>query len=307
MTTDTPEQNQANMPKISIVTPSYNQAQYLEQAILAVLDQGYENLEYIIIDGGSTDASIEIIKKYQDRLHYWCSEPDGGQYFAINKGFERATGDIFAWLNSDDMYVPGALRSIASIFQEFPDVHWISTLQQLVWDFEGKCVAEHKMPGYSKRAFLDGLYFTEPGYRLGFIQQESTFWTRSLWERAAGLSLERPLAADFDLWCRFYRLEELLGANIPLAGFRAHSKNRSSDLERYRSEAMKSLNELRLETNWPGHGLAFKVWNHMCRIPKLRHLFFALNSKTGRTYKSTNIHPAIEDGAASWDKHDAYF
>ena len=108
-------------PKISIVTPSFNQVQFIEETIRSVILQNYPNLEYIIIDGGSTDGSVEIIKKYEKYLTYWVSEPDSGQSEAINKGWKIATGDIIAWLNSDDMYMPYALSTIASMYAANPD------------------------------------------------------------------------------------------------------------------------------------------------------------------------------------------
>ena len=201
-------------PKISIVTPSYNLALYLEQTILSIVQQEYPNLEYIIIDGGSTDGSVEIIKKYEQYLSYWVSEPDNVLYYALQKGFEQATGDIMGWLNADDLLHPKALFTLGSIFRDISEVQWLQGYPT-VFDKAGRVVS-HRPPQSSKYSFYLKQYHNGK-----FIQQESTYWRRSLWEKTGEfVSSEYKLAGDFELWMRFFQHEVLYNTSALIGGFR---------------------------------------------------------------------------------------
>lgn len=205
-------------PKISIVTPSYNQAQYLEETILSVLGQMYPNLEYIIIDGGSTDGSADIIKKYDSALKYWVSEPDGGQSDAINKGFSVASGDILAWINSDDMYMPGVLFLIADCFQnEKTDllygncIHFRQDGNKV--DSKGSNV---------ERAPIGKLTMND------FIIQPSTFWRRRVWEKVGLLNNQMHYAFDWEWFIRVYKSEfTFCFLKKPLSMYRIHDAHKS--------------------------------------------------------------------------------
>jgi len=263
-------------PRISIVTPSYNQEQFLEETICSVLDQGYPNLEYIIIDGGSTDKSSEIIRKYAAHLAYHCSEPDRGHYDAVNKGFARSTGEIMAFLNSDDKYFPGALRIVAESFLCFPEISWIASLLPAMWDLHGNCIDIARSPGYSREAFLDDCYGGKGPLRFGPIQQESTFWRRSLWEAIAGrIRSDISHAADFDLWCRFYAHADLYGLVAPLGGFRIRAGQRGeggrSDL--YTRQRLDALSEAREKLLWkPSFFREFSIRCRLFDLPKIKLL-----------------------------------
>ncbi len=295
-----------NWPRISIVTPSLNQGKFLEASIYSVLSQGYPNLEYIIIDGGSTDNSVEIIKKYQDHIHYWCNEPDDGHYAAINKGFNNATGDIFAWINSDDLYCPWALRTVAHVFTQLQHVQWLSTLSPLCWDAHGFIAHTKHLAGFSKEAFLDGCYLPKWSKRIGWIQQESTFWRRELWEEAGGLREEIKLAADFDLWARFYNLSELHGIKTPLGGFRWHSDQRSLDISGYFEEAEASLLELRetcgyIEKRQP------PLRRFFSKIPKMQRISNHYYRSKYEKYSGTQLVHAGREYPGRWKEINKTF
>jgi glycosyltransferase involved in cell wall biosynthesis len=221
------------LPRISIVTPSFNQGRFLDETIRSVLDQGYPDLEYFVLDGGSSDESVGVINRYADRLAGWVSEKDKGQYDAVNKGLARCTGEVMAWLNSDDKYTPWALSVVGEIFAQFPQVQWLTSLFPLHWDSAGRAVNCKQVDGFSRRAFYRGENVPRTGAPGGlvthFIQQESTFWRRSLWEKAGGrIDASLPLAGDTELWAKFYQHADLYGVATPLGGFRMHGDQKTS-------------------------------------------------------------------------------
>lgn len=230
-------------PQISIVTPSYNQAEFLEETICSVLDQGYPNLQYVIVDGGSQDGSVDIIKKYEKHLWWWVSEPDRGHGHALNKGFLHTTGEIMAWLNSDDKYREGAFQAAAEIFSEHNQVNWIVGKNGW-WNESGDFVSE-KFVYKNVYDFLFGDY--------EWIQQESTFWRRGLWQAAGGYINENyRFMVDGELWTRFFALDELWHINQVLSGYRMHGNNRAKlYLKEVKSEMEQAIRDLaqKLETD----------------------------------------------------------
>jgi len=201
-------------PKIALVTPVFNSARYLEATIRSVLSQGYPNLEYVIADGGSTDGSVEIIRKYESQLHAWFSEPDRGMYHAINKAFARTSGEGMGWISATDLLHAGSLFVVGSVFCAFPEVEWI-TGRPTGFSDEGMAVETLRLRRWSRRRFLAGAN--------RYIQQESTFWRRSLWDRAGGRVDEaRRSASDFELWVRLFRFAQLYPVDALIGGFRSH-------------------------------------------------------------------------------------
>ena len=199
-------------PTISIVTPSLNQARYLEATMSSVLDQRHPGLEYVVVDGGSTDGSVDVIRSRQHELAWWVSEPDGGHADAISKGFRNTSGEIMGWINSSDFYLPWTLTVVQEVFATCPEVDWITGVP---------CVAGVdgivRRTGGSAVNRLD--FLSDSGVR---IQQESTFWRRRLWDAAGGLDISLRYAADYDLWARFFAHAEPYFVSCALAAFRVH-------------------------------------------------------------------------------------
>ena len=183
-----------NWPKISIITPSLNQGNFIEETIRSVLLQNYPNLEYIIIDGGSNDNTIEIIKRYESSISYWVSEPDKGQADAINKGIKKASGEIINWLNSDDYYEEGALFKIATAFIENPEIKCISAKERRI-DAKGK------FKNYSFGSYLGETL--EETIITGHIDQPSTFFRSEVFKKIPSINQNFKFCFDIDLWIRF--------------------------------------------------------------------------------------------------------
>lgn len=234
-------------PRISIVTPSFNQGEFLEECIDSILCQNYPDLEYIIIDGGSKDNSVEIIRKYEKHLAYWVSEPDKGQSHALNKGFAKATGEVMAYINSDDKYFPWAFKTVGGLFRDFPEVDWLTSTCYLCWNAEGDPIPGWYFPGVMRSDFFEGRTLGNSNDFLGWIQQESTFWRKSLWEKTGSHITETlHYAMDFEMWARFYEHAYLYSVAMPLGGYRFQAKQKTaSGIGKYYEEAAGILAEHR--------------------------------------------------------------
>jgi glycosyltransferase involved in cell wall biosynthesis len=209
-------------PKISIVTPCFNCVDYLGETIDSVLNQAYPNLEYIIIDGKSSDGSADLIKSKSEKLAFWQSKPDEGMYDAINQGFSRSTGEVLGWINSDDKLLPWTLKVVSEIFEQHPDIDWISSRYPLWWSHDGICRGAGKTRIANRHTIKAGWHFPGAKINLGFLQQESTFWRRKLWDKVGGLNKSLRFASDANLWFRMADKADIWLVETPLAGFRYH-------------------------------------------------------------------------------------
>ena len=203
-------------PKLSIVTPSFNQGKFLEETILSVLNQRYEPLEYIIIDGGSTDESVEIIRRYERHLAYWVSEKDRGQVHALNKGIEKTTGDVFGFINSDDVYLPGAFAAVANHFGSHPETEWICGDTIMFGDEKGTELIRAVVPKSAAHCLSWAYKAPQPGH----------FWKRELIK--GGFDEAWPYDFDHDLYVRLLLAgEKCEHVPLPFAGYRLHAVSKT--------------------------------------------------------------------------------
>lgn len=231
--------------KISIVTPSFNSARFIRETILSVITQsGDFSIQYIIHDNCSSDDTIKLVREFQkllenDNFPIACkavdliliSEPDRGMYDAINKGFNRANGDVMAWINADDIYLPGAFSTVSRVFTEFDDVHWIKgissymTESSLIWK-TGLCHL------YSQEWIRSGIY----GRDDYFIQQDSVFWRAWLWKKAGTIPANIKVAGDYLLWLKYAELTKLVSVQSLFSCFRIVDGQLSQNYDNYHQE-----------------------------------------------------------------------
>lgn len=209
--------------RVSIVTTTYNAMPFVAETIRSVLQSSYADLEYLIVDAGSQDGTLEFLQKIDDPRVSVDILRGAPQYVALDWGLRRASGEIAAWLNGDDMYMPWTISCVARLFREFSDLQWLTGLPVFA-NTEGDCTFFANLSSYPRRYIRNG-WFSERAF--GNLVQESMFWRRSLYENAGGLDLRFEHAADFELWTRFAKHAALEALDIPLAAWRRHDRNRS--------------------------------------------------------------------------------
>ena len=243
-------------PRISVVTPSYNQGKFIEETIGSVLDQGYPNLEYIIIDGGSKDETIDIIRRYEKHLAFWISEKDRGASDAIARGFSRSTGTILAYLNSDDLYLPGALHAVAEAMTEpgidvaYGNTYWI--------DSSGNILGERRQTPFVRMGYLYG------GCDL---QQPATFWKRDIYVKCGGMDPSYRFAFDTDLFTRFaIHRARFRHVKKFVASFRIHPESKSSNQIEICERELRRLRQDHLP--FPFQSMRARCVRNMARIQR---------------------------------------
>jgi glycosyltransferase involved in cell wall biosynthesis len=221
-----------NNPKITIVTPVYNCVEYIEETILSVLNQNYQNIEYIIIDGGSNDGTHKILKKYSKKITFLIKEKDSGMYHALSKGFKVATGKYLAWINADDLYFYNSISKVIKIMEK-NNYEWIVGRNGTLTKTKIKIRPLYHYPNFIiKNKLITPCLW-------GYIPQESTIFTKELYVKSGGLNLNLKYAGDFDLWTKFSKYSKLISVNIDIGIFRKRDSQLSQNQKMYLSEINK--------------------------------------------------------------------
>jgi len=252
--------------KISIITPSFNQAKYIERTIKSVLNQNYSHLEYIIIDGGSTDGTVEILKKYSDRI-IWKSEKDKGQSDAINKGLKIATGNIVAYLNSDDTYEIGTLKKVADFFANNPDKKWVYGKCRIINEDD----KEIRKPITAYKNWLLKKYSYSKLLSENFISQPATFWRREVLDEIGYLNENEHFCMDYEFWLRIGQKYPVGVINDYLANFRYYSNSKSGSVNKKQFQ-----DELRLAQKY-GTDYPLAIFWHKVNYYKIVAIYQILN------------------------------
>jgi glycosyltransferase involved in cell wall biosynthesis len=233
--------------KISIVTPSYNQSEFLESCIRSIINQNYDDTEYIVMDGGSDDGSVDIIQKYEGQIDFWRSEPDEGQPAAIEEGFQRATGDILCWVNSDDVLLPGALSAVAQAFEEHPQYGIVAGNSYRI-DREGMVLTRQISIPVTFEALLLwwGASTVQPAY----------FWRRDLYEQVGGIDTSIRMPFDHELFLRMAHRSRVCAIDKFLAALREHDETKTATLGDIRA---REHEELRRKYGYYDYNLLLRV------------------------------------------------
>jgi len=245
---------QEALPKITVVTPSYNQGEFLEQTILSVLRQNYPNIEYIVLDGGSSDNSVEIITKYQRSISHWHSKKDRGQADALATGFEIASGDIYCWLNSDDIFLKNALMHVAAMFLKHEETRFVYGNRLLI-DESGGVTGCHRWPRFlTKYHWYNG----QP------LAQECCFWRDDLYEEVGGIDRDKFFIMDYDLFFRMWRIDKFKKMQRFLGCLRSHGASKNAKHQAIRQDELEvARGEFGLAA--PGY-VTSRLVNHLDRL-----------------------------------------
>jgi len=261
------------LPTVSVITPSYNQVDYLRETLESVVRQRDDIHEYFVFDGGSNDGSVELIREFEAKIDHWITEKDKGQSDAIHKGFSRATGDIIYWLNSDDVVLPGAIRRVREAFAKNPS--WDVLTSYSTWiDQESKVLFMKRVPGESASMMRLGVHH---------VTQQTCFFRRSLYEKIGGLNLDLHCMMDIDLWFRMTHAGAVWG-HLPtyLGAFRVQPEAKGSKWRKQYAEEVTWMKQ-RFPEFYGGHPLKHRMGLLLYRMSQmLSGRYFAARRETGR-------------------------